>query len=65
MKQQTYKKTGIWVRHYNTEAKTSKMKKLDEQVVVTAENTTGHNEGAAAVNANYTEGAPQAGPWGA
>ena len=48
----------------NTESKTTKMKILDEQVVVAAETTTGHKEGVAAVNANANEGAPQAGKWG-
>ena len=38
---------------------------LDEEVLVAAEITTGHKEGVAARNANTTEGAPQAGPWGA
>ena len=46
-----------------TEAKKTKMIILDKQVVVAAENTTGHKEGAAAGNAKSNEGAPQAGPW--
>ena len=45
--------------------KNKKMTILDEQVLVAAEITTGHKEGVAARNANTTEGAPQAGPWGA
>ena len=47
----------------DAEAKTTKMTILDEQVVVTAETTTGHKEGAAAGNATASDGAPQAGPW--
>ena len=46
-----------------TEAKTRKMTILDEQVVVATKKTTGHKEGAAEVNSNATEGAPQTGPW--
>ena len=46
-----------------TETKTTKMKIMDEQVVVAAETTTGHKEGAAARNSTATEGAPQAGTW--
>ena len=46
----------------DTEAKTTKITILDKQVVVAAAETTmGHKEGAAAVNANATEGVPQAG----
>ena len=48
----------------DTEGENKKNKVLDKQVVVAAETTTGHKEGAAAGNANYTEGAPQEGPWG-
>ena len=44
-----------------TEKKTTKMKILDDQVVVAAETNTGHKEGAAVGNANSTEGAPQVG----
>ena len=44
-----------------TEVKTTKMTIMDEQVVVPAETTAGHKEGAAAGNANTTEGAPKAG----
>ena len=44
-----------------TEAKATKIKPLDKQVVVEAETNTGHKEGAASVNSNATEGAPQGG----
>ena len=44
-----------------TEAKTKKMEILDERVLVAAETNTGHKEGAASVNSNATEGAPQRG----
>ena len=46
-----------------TEAKTTRMTILDDQVVVAAETTTVHKEEVEAGNANATEGAPQAGPW--
>ena len=45
----------------NTESKTTKMKILDEQVVVALEITKGHKEGLVAGNANTAEGAPQGG----
>ena len=46
------------------EAKTIKMKLLDEQVVVAAETNTYHKEGVAAGNSKATEGAPQGGGLG-
>ena len=46
-----------------TEAKTTKMTILDKLVVVAAETTMVHKEGAAAVNSNATKGAPQVGIW--
>ena len=45
--------------------KNNKMKTLDQQVVVAAETNTGQKEGATVGNSNATEGAPEAGPWGA
>ena len=49
-----------------TEAKTTKIKILDEQVVTAAETITGHMDGAAAGKANSTEGTPRGwGGWGA
>ena len=44
-----------------TEAKTTRMIILDDQVVAAAETTTVHKEGVEAGNANATEGAPQGG----
>ena len=46
-----------------TESKTTKITKLDEQVEVAPETTTGNKEKAATGNANTTEGAPQSGTW--
>ena len=48
-----------------TRAKAAKMEILYKQVVVAAGTNAGHKEGAAAVNTNATEDAPQSGPWGA
>ena len=45
----------------STEAKTTNIKLLHNQVVVVAGTNTVHKEGAATGNANATEGAPQGG----
>ena len=47
-----------------TEAKTRKIKILNNLVVVAAENTTSHKEGGAAEKTNATDGTPQVVPWG-
>ena len=47
-----------------TGGKTTKMKILDEKVVVVAETNTGYKDEAETGNNSATEGAPQAGPWG-
>ena len=43
----------------NTEAKTTNIKLLDQQVVLVAERNMVHKEGGAAGNSNAAEGAPQ------
>ena len=47
----------------STEAKTTKRTIMDKQVMVAAEITTDHKEGALMGNGNATEAALQAGPW--